>query len=194
MVIVRGVGLIINSYSNFTLKTNHAVELIWAVLPFNLLILVAVPSMQTLYISSANNIKALSTETLTAQAEQWRWNLTTNKGNFKKEVSTLITPWQESLTHGDNYVEPFAYRNKNRVLLTAKNTKINITSADVLHSFFVPSLGLKMDAIPGSLQETFLHLTREGKFYGMCAEYCGFYHRIMPFSIKTIQSRVSLNF
>lgn len=192
LVLVAGLGLINNTYSNFTLKINHTVELIWAILPFNLLILVSVPSLKTLYISREHHTKKNYIENLTAQAEQWRWTITSTSLGLKKQNTALITPWQDQLPlksnpESKNSPEPPAYRHKNRLILSRSNFKLSITSSDVLHSFFLPSLRIKIDAIPGRIQEVTTHLTREGKFYGMCAEYCGFYHSQIPFSIKTIK-------
>lgn len=201
IVLTAGLGLIFNLYSNFTLKTNHTVELIWAVIPFILLCVLSVFSIQTLYITRRTHTKEAS-QTLIAQAEQWRWDFTTTEKGLKKVVIPLGSFWQTNLPPSDsytpsnnsvlytsstNYVEPFAYSCRSSFIINKKNLRIRVTSADVLHSFFVPSLSLKIDAIPGRVQETLVTLTREGKFYGMCAEYCGFYHSIMPFSLKTIK-------
>lgn len=191
LVSMVGGGLAINSYSNFTLKTNHTVELIWAILPFNILLLISAPSIKTLYLSEPHATGSF-TRALTAQAEQWRWSITTTSLGLKKESSVLIGAWQDRLPlksnpSSKNLIEPPAYRHKNNVLLNGPKLKINITSADVLHSFFLPSLSIKIDAIPGTVQEIITHITREGKFYGICAEYCGFYHRQIPFSIKTVE-------
>lgn len=129
-------------------------------------------------------------ESVRVYAEQWRWNLYKNKKDKKEELTCNIKTWQNNVFERktekvmSTVFEPYAYSRSNSLRLDNKNNvKINVTSSDVIHSFFLPSLRVKIDAIPGTIQEIVLWFNRHGKFYGICAEYCGFYHSIIPFSI-----------
>ena len=155
----------------------------------------AVPSIETLYLSRVrHNTRITAVDSVRVSAEQWRWNMYKISGNRKEETTYNIKSWQNNLFEKEegkklsSLLEPYAYSRRNTLKVGATNNiKINITSSDVIHSFFLPSLRVKIDAIPGTIQEIIVWFTRHGKFYGMCAEYCGFYHSMMPFSVSNTE-------
>ena len=193
IVLIAGTAIYLNKYSNFAIKNNHIVEIIWAILPFVILVFMAVPSIETLYMSRvSHNIRKRKVNTIRVSAEQWRWNIYVSNGSKKEELTYNMKTWQDNTFErgaakklSRSAFEPYAYRSRNSLKLKNRNNiKVNVTSSDVIHSFFLPSLRLKIDAIPGTIQEVVVWFNRHGKFYGICAEYCGFYHSIIPFSVS----------
>nr|YP_010429129.1 cytochrome c oxidase subunit II [Mastomys kollmannspergeri]USQ66545.1 cytochrome c oxidase subunit II [Mastomys kollmannspergeri] len=171
--------------SMLTTKLTHtntmdaqAVETIWTILPAVILIMIALPSLRILYMMDEINNPALTVKTM---GHQWYW-------------SYEYTDYEE-LTF-DSYMVP-AYdlapgqfrllEVDNRVILPMElPIRMLISSEDVLHSWAVPSLGLKTDAIPGRLNQATISSNRPGLFYGQCSEICGSNHSYMPIVIEVV--------
>nr|AII02996.1 cytochrome c oxidase subunit II [Sus scrofa domesticus] len=154
------------------------VETIWTILPAIILILIALPSLRILYMMDEINNPALTVKTM---GHQWYWSY----GYTDYEDLTFdsymiptsdLKPGEMRLLEVDN-----------RVVLPMEMTiRMLVSSEDVLHSWAVPSLGLKTDAIPGRLNQTTLMSTRPGLYYGQCSEICGSNHSFMPIVLELV--------
>nr|YP_007626007.1 cytochrome c oxidase subunit II [Cephalorhynchus heavisidii]AEP21185.1 cytochrome c oxidase subunit II [Cephalorhynchus heavisidii] len=154
------------------------VETIWTVLPAVILIMIALPSLRILYMMDEINNPSL---TVKAMGHQWYWSYEyTDYENLNFDSYMIPTsdlkPGELRLLEVDN-----------RMVLPMQMTiRVLVSSEDVLHSWAVPSLGLKTDAIPGRLNQTTLMSTRPGLFYGQCSEICGSNHSFMPIVLELV--------
>lgn len=156
----------------------QAVETIWTILPAIILILIALPSLRILYIIDEINNPILTVKTV---GHQWYWSYEYtdyDELNFDSYIipTTDLKPGDLRLLEVDNRA----------VLPIELTVRVLITSEDVLHSWAVPSLGLKTDAIPGRLNQTTLLATRPGLYYGQCSEICGSNHSFMPIVLELV--------
>nr|ADK72574.1 cytochrome c oxidase subunit II [Ctenomys rionegrensis] len=154
------------------------VETIWTILPAIILIMIALPSLRILYMMDEVNNPLLTVKTM---SHQWYWSYEYtdyDELNFDSYMipTTELKPGELRLLEVDNRV----------VLPMELPVRVLISSEDVLHSWAVPSLGLKTDAIPGRLNQTILTSTRPGLFYGQCSEICGSNHSFMPIVIEMV--------
>jgi len=154
-------------------------ELIWTIIPAFVLLFIAFPSLSVLYrmddvIEPAVTIKAVG--------NQWYW--TYEYGDYNSELeyqSYLIS--SEDLSEGD-----FRLREvDNRIIVPVEsNIKVLATSNDVIHAWAVPSLGVKIDAMPGRLNQISFQTNRPGTFAGGCSEICGSEHSYMPITVESV--------
>lgn len=159
---------------------NVLIEVIWTVVPVVILIVIAVPSLKLLYYQD----KVAEPEmTLKVTGYQWYWGYEypDNEGiNFMSymipEKDVDPSKGQIRLLSVDNAV----------VLPVDTDIQILVTAADVLHSFAVPSFGVKLDAVPGRMNETWVRITKPGTYYGQCSELCGTNHAYMPIEIRAV--------
>lgn len=154
------------------------IETVWTILPAVILILIALPSLRILYIIDEINDPSLTIKTL---GHQWYWSY--EYSDFEDlSLDSYIIPTSDldlgifRLLEVDNRI----------VLPTDTTTRILISSEDVLHSWAVPSLGIKTDAIPGRLNQATLIITRPGVYYGQCSEICGANHSFIPITIEAV--------
>jgi cytochrome c oxidase subunit 2 len=160
------------SLANMTHGT--LLEVIWTITPAIILMFIAVPSFSLLY--SLDEILDAS-YTYKAIASQWYWNYQTPDGkDFESYMIQDLNLGQLRLLEVDN------------PLLVPTNTHLRfiITATDVLHSFAVPSLGIKIDAVPGRLNAVSTYIQRPGMFTGQCSELCGVNHGFMPINIFAV--------
>jgi len=158
------------------------IEIIWTVLPSVILVIVALPSFALLYSIDEIIDPAL---TIKCVGHQWYWSY--EYSDFQSKLG---------LVNFDSYMVPEdelefgelrLLEVDNRVVLPINtHTRVLVTSADVLHSWAVPSFGIKMDACTGRLNQTSLFVLREGVFYGQCSEICGVGHANMPIVVETV--------
>ena len=159
------------------------IELIWTITPALILIAIAFPSFRLLYLLD----EVISpTVTIKVVGHQWYWSY---------EYSDYINVSGESIEF-DSYMLPDSDLElgqfrlldvDNKVVIpTDTHIRLIVTGADVIHSFAVPSLGLKIDAVPGRLNQTSMLAERTGVFYGQCSEICGVYHGFMPIAIEAV--------
>nr|UFR83113.1 cytochrome c oxidase subunit II [Neohylomys hainanensis] len=158
------------------------VETIWTILPAVILILIALPSLRILYMMDEMNNPSLTVKTM---GHQWYWSYEYSDYedlNFDSYMipTSDLTPGYLRLLEVDNRV----------VLPTEMTIRILISSEDVLHSWAIPSLGLKTDAIPGRLNQLTLLASRPGLYYGQCSEICGANHSFMPIVLETVPFEV----
>ncbi|MAV86731.1 MAG: cytochrome c oxidase subunit II [Rhodospirillaceae bacterium] len=161
-------------------KTTHntALEVLWTVIPIVILIVFAVPSMKLLFFME----KAQNPEmTLKVTGNQWYWSYQyPDNGNFEFDSNIIpdedIKPGQRRLLEVDNQV----------VLPVNTEIKVLLTARDVMHNWAVPAFGIKMDTIPGRINETWVKVTKIGTYYGQCSELCGVAHSRMPIAVKVV--------
>jgi cytochrome c oxidase subunit 2 len=166
---------------------NHGtlIELIWTITPAFVLIAIAFPSFKLLYLMDEVISPSM---TIKAAGHQWYWSY---------EYSDFITDEGESLEF-DSYMVPETDLEDGQLRLLDVDNRVVVpidthirfivTGQDVIHDFAVPSLGLKIDGIPGRLNQTSVLIAREGVFYGQCSEICGVYHGFMPIAIEAVSS------
>jgi cytochrome c oxidase subunit 2 len=156
---------------------NTAIEVIWTVVPVLILTAVAVPSFRLLF--HQLHVPAADV-TVKATGKQWFW--TYNYPDAKFEFDSLMVaekdlkPGQPRLLTVDNEM----------VVPVNKVVRVLTTGADVIHAFAVPSFGIKIDSIPGRLNETWFKATREGTYHGQCSELCGKDHAFMPIVVRVV--------
>nr|YP_010952867.1 cytochrome c oxidase subunit II [Quadrella coronata]WMQ53287.1 cytochrome c oxidase subunit 2 [Quadrella coronata] len=182
ILIITFVGYILlsimtNSLIYRHLLENQAIEMIWTVIPAFILIFIALPSLRLLYLLDEVNNPSLTLKTI---GHQWYWSY---------EYSDFLHLEFDSYMIPINELEPSSFRLldvDNRVILPL-NTQIRIiiSAADVIHSWTVPPLGIKADAVPGRLNQASFMISRPGLFYGQCSEICGANHSFMPIVIES---------
>lgn len=181
IIILVFYGLLTTLSSSFTKRfflEGQELETIWTVIPAIILIFIAFPSLQILYLMDEVKTPYL---TVKAIGHQWYWSYEYTDYN-DIEFDSYMTP-TEDLQKG----EPRLLEVDNRLILPYQNPiRALITRSDVIHSWAVPSLGIKMDAIPGRLNQTSFLINRTGLFYGQCSEICGANHRFMPIVIESV--------
>jgi cytochrome c oxidase subunit 2 len=161
-----------------------AIEIIWTVIPSFILIVVALPSFALLYsideiVDAALTIKCIG--------NQWFWSY--EYSDFEAQSCAVRF---DSYVVAEDDLEFGTLRLlevDNRVVLPLKtHIRVLITAADVLHSWAIPSLGVKLDACPGRLNQTSVYILRNGVFFGQCSEICGSAHGAMPIAIESVNS------
>nr|YP_009499529.1 cytochrome c oxidase subunit II [Aegosoma sinicum]ASL05643.1 cytochrome c oxidase subunit II [Aegosoma sinicum] len=173
--------LFINKFTYRFLLEGQSIEIIWTILPAVTLIFIALPSLRLIYILDEINNPLV---TVKAIGHQWYWSY--EYSDFKNiEFDSYMTPVSE--------MKPFNFRLldvDNRMIIPFETQiRIIVTAADVIHSWTVPSLGVKIDATPGRLNQAGFTLSRPGLFYGQCSEICGANHSFMPIVIESIPSK-----
>nr|QXQ00023.1 cytochrome c oxidase subunit 2 [Phyrella fragilis] len=165
-------------FSNRFFLENQQLETIWTIIPAIILIFIALPSLQLLYLMDEVNSPFL---TVKAIGHQWYWSYEYTD-YYEIEFDSYMIP-----TSDLNPGQPRLLEVDNRLVLPFKNPiRILVSSADVLHSWAVPSLGVKMDGVPGRLNQTSFLINQAGLFYGQCSEICGANHSFMPIVIESV--------
>lgn len=161
-------------------KTTHnlKLEVIWTLVPILILLVIVIPSMRLLYFTD----KVVDADmTIIATGYQWYWGYEYQDYDNMSFLSYMVP--DDELKHGQKRL----LETDNRVVLPIDtDIRILTTANDVIHSFAVPSLGLKMDAVPGRTNETWVRIDREGVYYGQCSEICGINHGFMPITIEAV--------
>lgn len=163
-------------------KTSHNtfIEVMWTVIPCLILIVIAVPSFRLLY---KQDIIPKADVTIKAIGYQWYWGYEYPDQNIAFDANMIETknlkPNQPRLLETDNHV----------VVPVNKVVKVLITANDVLHAWAVPSFGVKRDAVPGRINETWFKAEKEGVYYGQCSELCGSRHAFMPITVRVVSEK-----
>lgn len=163
---------------------NTLIEVIWTLAPVLILVFIAVPSIRLL----AAQYKAPPKNALTVKVTgyQWYWGYTyPDNGGF--EVISNMLPPEEALKRG----EPAQLAaDKRMVVPYGEPIRLQTTGSDVIHSFAVPSLWFKLDAVPGKINERLLTIEKPGVYYGQCSELCGARHGYMPIVVEAVSRPV----
>jgi cytochrome c oxidase subunit 2 len=157
---------------------NAVIEVIWTIVPVVILLAIAVPSFRLLFLQLDPPKADL---TVKATGKQWYWSYNyPDNGNFEFDSILVadkeLKPGQPRLLTVDNEM----------VVPVNKVVHVLVTGADVIHSFAVPSFGIKIDAVPGRLNDTWFKATSEGRFHGQCSELCGKDHAFMPITVRVV--------
>nr|YP_010238430.1 cytochrome c oxidase subunit II [Arcynopteryx dichroa]QTE20440.1 cytochrome c oxidase subunit II [Arcynopteryx dichroa] len=174
-----------NPLINRFLLDGQTIEMIWTILPAITLVFIALPSLRLLYLLDEVSDPALTLKTI---GHQWYWSY--EYSDFMNiEFDSYMIPYHEMNTDGFRLLDV-----DNRAVLPM-NTQIRVlvTAADVLHSWTVPALGVKVDATPGRLNQISFLLSRPGLFFGQCSEICGANHSFMPIVIESVPTRIFIN-
>nr|YP_011004679.1 cytochrome c oxidase subunit 2 [Yunleon longicorpus]WPT28319.1 cytochrome c oxidase subunit 2 [Yunleon longicorpus] len=172
------ITLFFNKYINRFLLEGQTIEVIWTILPAVTLIFIALPSLRLLYLLDEVDNPSITLKTI---GHQWYWSY--EYSDFLMvEFDSYMIPTNELPDNGFRLLDV-----DNRTMLPM-NTQIRVlvTAADVLHSWTVPALGVKIDATPGRLNQTNFYINRPGLFFGQCSEICGANHSFMPIVIESI--------
>jgi cytochrome c oxidase subunit 2 len=157
---------------------NTLLEVLWTIIPVIILVVIAIPSFKLLYYEAEIPPPDL---TIKAIGHQWFWSYQYPKNNF--QFDSLGLSDEAALKKG----EPRLLGVDNVVVVPVnKVVKMVVTGADVIHSWAVPAFGVKMDAVPGRLNETWFKATAEGIYYGQCSELCGARHAYMPIEVRVV--------
>lgn len=175
------IRLAINSFVNRYLLDGQIIEIIWTVLPAVILIILALPSLRLLYLIDETTEPSLTLKTV---GHQWYWRYEYSDFNDIEFDSYMIPT--NSLNEGDLRLLEV----DNRVILPyLTQIRLLVRAADVIHSWTIPSLGVKADAIPGRLNQLNILFNRPGIFYGQCSEICGANHSFIPIRIEAINPK-----
>jgi cytochrome c oxidase subunit II len=155
---------------------NTLIEVAWTLIPVLILVTVAIPSFRLLFLELDIPKADL---TIKATGKQWYWSYAyPDNGKFEFD-SLMAQEKQPRLLGVDNEM----------VVPVNKVVRVQTTGADVIHSFAVPAFGIKIDAIPGRLNETWFKATKTGMFYGQCSELCGKDHAFMPIAVRVVSDQ-----
>jgi cytochrome c oxidase subunit II len=166
------------------------VEIIWTIVPFIIVIAMALPATKLL-VASKDTTNADLTIKTTGYQWKWGYDYLNGEGEGIGFVSTLDSSHREMSNNGAKGVIPDDYLFKvDNPLVVPVNKKIRIitTANDVIHAFMVPAFGIKQDAIPGFVRDTWFRAEKTGDFYGQCAELCGKEHAYMPIHVKVVSA------
>nr|APX40735.1 cytochrome c oxidase subunit 2 [Smaragdina reyi] len=174
-------NLFFNKFSHRYLLEGQLIEIIWTILPAVILVFIAIPSLKLIYILDEINNPTITLKTI---GHQWYWSY--EYSDFKNiEFDSYMIPVSEMknfnfrLLDVDNRT-PIPFNTQVRIMITA---------ADVIHSWTIPSLGVKVDATPGRLNQASFLISRSGLFYGQCSEICGANHSFMPIVLESISPK-----
>nr|AML26367.1 cytochrome c oxidase subunit II [Erotylidae sp. BMNH 1274391] len=172
------VSLFFNKFSYRLLLEGQFIEIVWTILPAVTLIFIALPSLRLIYILDEINNPIVSIKSI---GHQWYWSY--EYSDFKNiEFDSYMIP--------SNEMQPFNFRllDVDNRMIVPFNSQIRllVTSADVIHSWTIPTLGVKIDATPGRLNQVSFSTNRSGLFFGQCSEICGANHSFMPIVLESI--------
>ncbi|MBB5538674.1 cytochrome c oxidase subunit II [Rhizobium giardinii] len=170
-------------------KTSHntMIEIIWTVGPVLILLFLAIPSFQLL--TAQLTPPANPDLTVKATGNQWYWSYEYEVGESPLTFDSLMMKEEDraSLGKEDKTEYPRLLAVDNEVVVpVGKTVRVLVTAADVIHAFAMPAFGVKIDAVPGRLNETWFKADREGLYYGQCSELCGKDHAYMPIAIRVV--------
>ncbi len=157
---------------------NTVIEVIWTAVPVIVLVIIAIPSFKLLY---AQKVIPEAEMTIKAIGKQWYWTYEyPDHGDFTFDALMIA---DEDLGEGQLRL----LETDNRVVLPIEtNIRVLVTAGDVLHAWAVPAFGVKIDAVPGRINETWVRIDREGVYYGQCSELCGTLHGFMPITVEAV--------
>jgi len=170
-----------NAKANPTPRTtthNTLLEVLWTAIPILILVVIAIPSFKLLYFAD----RTVDAEmTIKAVGHQWYWSYEyPDNGEFTFDASMVeaaeLQPGQPRLLTTDEAV----------VIPVNTNIRLLIAADDVIHSWAMPSFGVKLDGVPGRLNETWVRVEKQGTYYGQCSELCGTGHGFMPIMVKVV--------
>nr|YP_010531062.1 cytochrome c oxidase subunit II [Cladolidia robusta]UXW93609.1 cytochrome c oxidase subunit II [Cladolidia robusta] len=175
-------SILMNKMINRFLMEGQMIEFIWTITPAIMLIMIAMPSLKTLYMIEESNNPML---TIKAIGHQWYWSYEYSDLN-KIDMDSYMKPNQE-LKNNNMRLLDTDYQ-----MILPFNTPIRIltSSLDVIHSWTIPCLGIKIDASPGRINQANMYINKPGIYYGQCSEICGTNHSFMPIMAEAINTNM----
>nr|ASM41881.1 cytochrome c oxidase subunit II [Scaphoideus varius] len=174
-------SLIVNKFTNRMLLEGQMIELIWTLMPAMLLIMIALPSLKILYLLEETNKPLI---TLKAIGHQWYWSYEYSDlkkiefDSYMKQTNSILNNEYRLLESDNRIILPFNIK-----------TRILVTSYDVIHSWTIPALGIKIDGSPGRINQGSILSMRPGTYYGQCSEICGANHSFMPIMMESVNMK-----
>uniref|UniRef100_UPI0030E53FE1 cytochrome c oxidase subunit II n=1 Tax=Poecilochirus mrciaki TaxID=3127720 RepID=UPI0030E53FE1 len=169
------INILMNKFTNRFLLEGQDIETIWTVLPAIMLIFIALPSLRLLYLMEESFEPSMTIKII---GHQWYWSY--EYADFDLNFDSFMIPTSEMNSDSFRLLDV-----DNRLVLPFNiNTRLLVTAADVIHAWTVPSMGVKVDAVPGRLNQLSTLATRPGVFYGQCSEICGANHSFMPIALE----------
>nr|ALO70334.1 cytochrome c oxidase subunit 2 [Atheta sp. 2 EF-2015] len=178
-------SLFFNKFNYRYLLEGQMIELIWTILPAITLIFIALPSLRLLYLLDEINNPLITIKTI---GHQWYWSY--EYSDFKNiEFDSYMIPTNEMNNFNFRLLDV-----DNRIVVPFNSQiRMLVTALDVLHSWTIPSLSVKIDATPGRLNQINFFINRTGIFYGQCSEICGANHSFMPIVLESISPKYFIN-
>nr|QXI86632.1 cytochrome c oxidase subunit 2 [Koutabatermes spinifer] len=179
------ISIIQNKQTSRFILEGQMIETVWTIAPAIILVFIAMPSLRLLYLMDEIHNPVL---TLKAVGHQWYWSY--EYSDFTKLEFDSYMVQQE-----DQQMDSFRLLDTDNRIVLPMNSPIRmiVTAADVLHSWTVPSLGVKTDATPGRLNQVSFSINRPGILYGQCSEICGANHSFMPITIESVSTNQFIN-
>nr|QMX85840.1 cytochrome c oxidase subunit II [Platencyrtus parkeri] len=167
--------MFLNKFVNRFMFEGQMIEMIWTIMPVFMLLFLVLPSLKVLYFSDEVLSPMLSVKII---GHQWYWSY-----EYSDFYSKILDSFM--LSELNNYSFRLLDVDNRMVVPMGLNLRFLITSIDVIHSFTIPSVGVKVDAIPGRINQITINLHRPGLFYGQCSEICGVNHSFMPIVLES---------
>nr|YP_009350353.1 cytochrome c oxidase subunit II [Amitermes capito]AQP26877.1 cytochrome c oxidase subunit 2 [Amitermes capito]AQP29403.1 cytochrome c oxidase subunit 2 [Amitermes sp. 1 TB-2017]QZK21287.1 cytochrome c oxidase subunit II [Amitermes sp. ANIC 0026] len=179
------ISIIQNKQTTRFILEGQMLETIWTIAPAIILVFIAIPSLRLLYLMDEIHNPVM---TLKAIGHQWYWS-------YEYSDFTKLEFDSYMVQQDDQQINTFRLLDTdNRIVLPMNSTiRMIVTAADVLHSWTVPSLGVKTDATPGRLNQVSFSINRPGLLYGQCSEICGANHSFMPIVIESVSTNQFIN-
>ena len=171
------ISILFNNYNNYFLLSGQTIEIIWTIIPAIILLFIAFPSLKLLYLLEETNKPFISIKTI---GHQWYWKY--EYSNLNLEFDSYIINSSEINLNNFRLLDT-----DNRIIIPFNYfIRVIVTAADVLHSWTIPSLGIKVDATPGRLNQLNFLINHSRIFFGQCSEICGANHSFIPITIERI--------
>nr|YP_009351484.1 cytochrome c oxidase subunit II [Orthotermes depressifrons]AQP29721.1 cytochrome c oxidase subunit 2 [Orthotermes depressifrons] len=179
------ISIIVNKQTSRFILEGQMIETVWTIAPAIILVFIAIPSLRLLYLMDEIHNPVVTLKTV---GHQWYWSY--EYSDFTKlEFDSYMVQQEDQQTNTFRLLDT-----DNRVVLPMNSPiRMIVTAADVLHSWAVPSLGVKTDATPGRLNQTSFSINRPGLLYGQCSEICGANHSFMPIVIESVSTNQFIN-
>lgn len=178
-------SIVLNRYINRSLLENQILEIIWTILPAVILLFIALPSLRILYLLDEVNTPRITVKVI---GHQWYWSY--EYSDFKNlEFEAYIIRASDLGRREFRVLEV----DNRTVVPYFSQIRVLVTASDVIHSWAVPRLGIKVDAVPGRLNQLRVYINRPGVFYGQCSEICGANHSFIPIVLEATPLTKFLN-
>nr|QZK21443.1 cytochrome c oxidase subunit II [Amitermes sp. ANIC 0422] len=184
-VLYTMISIIQNKQTTRFILEGQMLETIWTIAPAIILVFIAIPSLRLLYLMDEIHNPAM---TLKAIGHQWYWS-------YEYSDFTKLEFDSYMVQQDDQQINTFRLLDTDNRIVLPMNSPIRmiVTAADVLHSWTVPSLGVKTDATPGRLNQVSFSINRPGLLYGQCSEICGANHSFMPIVVESVSTNQFIN-
>nr|UZZ43911.1 cytochrome c oxidase subunit II [Ecnomus sp. XG-2021] len=178
LVFIMMINILMNKFNNLKMNENQKIEIIWTMIPMFILIYIAIPSLHLLYLSDETMKPSITIKII---GNQWYWSY---------EYSDFKNMSFDSYMINKNSMNNFRIMDvDNRTIIPMKiYIRSLISSSDVIHAWTIPTLAIKVDALPSRINQSLFYVNRPGLFFGQCSEICGVNHSFMPICIESIKN------